>query len=101
MLHARRAFDYISFVNDSACRVDKRTAVQKYMPFTKQKVIISGHGSPGAFMGMTAKSLYDALVSKGLNSDRFDSICLLGCNIGLASQDNSIQQTFSKISESS
>lgn len=52
-------------------------------------------------MGMTAKSLYGALASKGLNSDRFDSICLLGCNIGLASQDNSIQQTFSKISEGS
>jgi len=47
-------------------------------------------------MGMTAKSLYDALVSKGLNNDRFDSIYLLGCNIGLASQDNSIQQTFLK-----
>ena len=76
---------------------DKRTTVQKMLGGgTKEKVIISGHGDPGAFSGLTAKSLFDKLVSKGLNSVRFESIYLLGCNIGLASQDNSIQQTFLK-----
>jgi len=62
----------------------------------KEKLIISGHGNHQALMGLTAETLFDKLVSKGLNSDRFDSIYLLGCDIGLAKQDNSVQQNFLK-----
>jgi hypothetical protein len=61
-----------------------------------EKLIISGHGNVQSFMGYTAFTLFDALVKKGLSKNRFEAIYLLGCNIGLANQENLVKDNFLK-----
>ncbi len=70
---------------------DNRSFFQK-LTGTKEKIIISGHGNADEFMDRTATELYNYLVSKGLNDERFDKLYLLGCDLGAAAQDNSITQ---------
>ena len=82
---------------DAQSLIDARSAWEKFFSSSnKEKLIISGHGNSAAFMGYTPLELYEALVSKGLTNERFDSIYLLGCNLGLTAQNNSEQNNFLK-----
>ncbi len=72
---------------------DNRSYLTKLIG-TQEKLVISGHGNDHSFMGMTAETLFDTLIGKGLNDDRFSSIHLLACNIGHAEQDNSVTDNF-------
>jgi hypothetical protein len=59
---------------------------------SKEKLIISGHANNQVFMDRTARELYTFLRDRGLNTDRWDTIYLLGCDIG--NQEPSTQQSF-------
>lgn len=68
---------------------DNRSFVDKLLN-KKEKLIISGHGNDASFQGRSATDLYNTLILKGLNHQRFDSVYLLGCNIG----DATVHQNF-------
>jgi hypothetical protein len=63
-----------------------------------ENLIVSGHGNQNNFgaAGITGDKLFATFQEKGITKKRFAKIYLMGCNIGLQAQDNSVVDTFAK-----
>lgn len=62
----------------------------------KERLVISGHGNDERFMDRSPHELYTYLMDAGLNHDRFGSIYLLGCDVGLQVNGRYIVTNFMK-----
>jgi len=63
-----------------------------------ENLIVSGHGNQNNFgaVGITGDKLFATFKEKGLTKKRFAKIYLMGCNVGLQAQDNSVVENFAK-----
>jgi hypothetical protein len=63
---------------------------------SKEKLIVSYHGSRETLAGKSAEELFGIFLSKGLTNKRFEAVYLMACNVGEQAQDNSIIDNFAK-----
>jgi hypothetical protein len=74
---------------------DNRSFTDRFLD-KKETLVISGHGNDERFMDRSPLELYTSLMGAGLNHDRFGSIYLLGCDVGLQFNDRYIATNFMK-----
>ena len=62
----------------------------------KERLIVCGHGSPDSLSDLSPSEFADALLKAGFSNERFDTIYLLNCSVGIQAQDNSIGSNFAR-----
>ena len=74
--------DYFAESNATALEMLAPNALSKENANRGKQLIINSHADVNHFAGMNAKSLYEKLVSKGLENGAFQSLYLIACEAG-------------------